>query len=483
MPAPSPYWGSEVIWTSRNNVHNPMFDERGRVWITSAVRPPDNPAFCKEGSSHPSAKLFPLAASGRHLAMYDPKTKKLTHISTCFGTHHLMFAEDANNTLWTSGGGQVVGWLNTKMFDETGDEEKSQGWTALIIDTNGNGKRDAYVEPDQPLDPTKDKRFGGAFYAVAPAPDGSVWGIAARLPRRGHPPRSRDRTRRRPRSRKSTSRRSTIRRHVQGFSPRGVDVDRNGVVWTALASGHLASFDRRKCKGPLNGPKATGQHCPEGWTLYPEPLPQLKGVTDPGSAEGSYYTWVDQFDTFGLGAQHADQHRQRVRRAAGAEGRQVGRPARAVSARLLHEVDGRPHRRSERRLEGPRAVGDRQHARAVPHGRRQGHDEQGDEVPAAPGSARAIVAIGDLSICRFGDLIWRLSDLAITPRIAVIQSRIHSIQSLNREIAKSQMVQQALDEAPLPRLRRAGGMEPGQAEAGLLVLRHRVALPDRSHDR
>jgi hypothetical protein len=73
------------------------------------------------------------------------------------------------------------------------------------------------------------------------------------------------------------------------------------VAWIPLASGHLASFDRRKCKGPLNGPKATGQHCPEGWTLYPEPLPQLRGVTDPGSAGASYYAWVDQFDTFGLG--------------------------------------------------------------------------------------------------------------------------------------------------------------------------------------
>jgi hypothetical protein len=89
---------------------------------------------------------------------------------------------------------------------------------------------------------------------------------------------------------------------VQGFSPRGMDADRNGVVWTALASGHMASFDRRKCKGPLNGPTATGQHCPEGWTLYVEPLPQMQGITDGGSAEGSYYTWVDQFDTFGLGA-------------------------------------------------------------------------------------------------------------------------------------------------------------------------------------
>jgi hypothetical protein len=301
MAAPSPYWGDEVLWTSRNNVHNPMFDEKGRVWITSAVRPSANPDYCKEGSSHPSAKLFPIANAGRHLAMYDPKTKQLTHISTCFGTHHLMFAEDGNNTLWTSGGGQVVGWLNTKMYEETKDEVKSQGWTALIIDTNGNGKRDAYVEPDQPLDPAKDKRFGAAFYAASPAPDGSIWGsvlgfpgAVVRLNPGTNPPETAlAEVYEPPASNPNVS--------IQGFSPRGMDVDRNGVAWAAMASGHMASFDRRKCKGPLNGPNATGQHCPEGWTFYPEPLPQIKGVTDPGSAEGSYYTWVDQFDTFGLG--------------------------------------------------------------------------------------------------------------------------------------------------------------------------------------
>ena len=301
MIQPSPYWGNEPVWNSKNNVHNPMLDEKGRVWITSAVRPPDNPDYCKEGSDHPSAKLYPLARSGRQLAMYDPKSGKITHISTCFGTHHLMFAEDANRTLWTSGGGQVVGWLNTKMFEETGDEVKSQGWTALVMDTNGNGKRDEYVEPNQPVDPAKDKRFGGAFYSVAPAPDGSVWGSVlgfpgamVRLNPGAHPPETAIAEVYEPPF-------NNPKAAVQGFSPRGADVDRNGVVWAALASGHMASFDRRKCKGPLNGPNATGQHCPEGWTLYPEPLPQLQGVADSGSAEASYYTWVDQFDTFGLG--------------------------------------------------------------------------------------------------------------------------------------------------------------------------------------
>lgn len=302
MLAPSPYWGTEPIWNSKNNVHNPMLDHQGRLWLTSAVRPFDNPDWCREGSSHPSAKLFPLNRSGRHLQMYDPKTKKLTHIGTCFSTHHLAFAEDANHTLWTSGGGQVVGWLNTKLFEETGDEAKAQGWTALVIDTNGNGKRDAYVEPNDPVDPTKDKRYNGAFYSVQPAPDGSIWGsvlgypgAAVRLVPGSNPP--------------ETTLVEVYEppfKHAdpakRGFSPRGMDVDRNGVVWAALASGHMASFDRRKCTGPLNGPTATGQHCPEGWTLYTEPVPQMKGVTGSGSAEASYYTWVDWFDTLGIGS-------------------------------------------------------------------------------------------------------------------------------------------------------------------------------------
>src|SRR5688572_5786030 len=82
MPQRSPYWGDEVLWTSRNNVHNPMLDERGRVWITSAVRPPDNPDFCKAGSDHPSAKLFPVArgASPGRLRSEDQGAEAHQHL-------------------------------------------------------------------------------------------------------------------------------------------------------------------------------------------------------------------------------------------------------------------------------------------------------------------------------------------------------------------------------------------------------------------
>jgi hypothetical protein len=296
--APSPYWGEEPIWDSQTTIHNPMMDEKGRVWFTSRVRPPENPEFCRKGSDHPSAKLFPLERANRHLSMYDRIAQKFTLISTCFPTHHLVFAEDANHTLWTSAGGPasgVVGWLNRKLFEETGDERKAQGWTALILDTNGNGKRDGYVEPDQPIDPAKDTRVVAALYSVAVNPvDGTVWGTSLGFPGRivrldpGQDP-------------PATALAEVYEPPFPGYGPRGGDIDRNGVFWASLSSGHLASFDRRLCKGPLNGPAATGKHCPEGWKLYPFPGPQFETVTEPGSAEASYYSWVDQHDVFGLG--------------------------------------------------------------------------------------------------------------------------------------------------------------------------------------
>jgi hypothetical protein len=296
--APSPYWGPNPIWDSQTSIHNQMMDEKGRVWMAARIRHPDNPDFCKKGSDHPSAKVFPLNSASRHASMYDPATGKFTLISTCFPTHHVILAEDANNTLlFSSGvtGPGAFGWINRKMFEETGDEVKSQGWSPFVLDTNGNGKRDAYVEPNQPADPAKDTRVAANLYSVAYNPkDGSIWGTQLGYPGRvvrvapGSDP-------------THTSLTEVFEPPFPGYGPRGGDIDRNGVFWASLASGHLGKFDRSKCKGPLNGPKATGKHCPEGWTLYRFPGPQFRDVQDDGSAEASYYTWVDQFNTFGLG--------------------------------------------------------------------------------------------------------------------------------------------------------------------------------------
>jgi hypothetical protein len=76
---PSTAWGDERIWTSLTNTHNPIMDHRGRVWYTARVRPANsNPDFCKAGSDHPSAQLFPMTSSGRQLSVYDPRTKQAT---------------------------------------------------------------------------------------------------------------------------------------------------------------------------------------------------------------------------------------------------------------------------------------------------------------------------------------------------------------------------------------------------------------------
>jgi hypothetical protein len=291
--AESPYWGNEVLWDTRANNHNSMFDKQGRIWLAATVRGMDNPAWCKKGSDNPYAKAFPLEKGPRQVALLDPKTMKYEFIDTCFGTHHPQFGYDADNTLWLSGTGPVAGWVNTRVWDETHDAQKATGWTPFVLDTNGNGKRDEYTEPGQPTDTGKDIRITGGSgpYAVMPNPkDGSVWytvGVFGGQPGflRFDP---------------KTQLSEFFAVPKPGIGIRGGDIDANGVAWGSESSGHLVSFDRRLCKGPLNGPQATGNHCPEGWKFYKYPGPGFEGFED-RSVEASYYTWVDQHNTMGLG--------------------------------------------------------------------------------------------------------------------------------------------------------------------------------------
>ena len=147
--APSPYWGMEQIWDSQVNAHNPMMDQDGRVYWTAQNRSPnDIPAYCKKGSPLRSAQLYPLDVThegffqnSRQVTVYDPKTKKFTTIDTCFGTHHLNFAEDANNTLWLSNNTPGRSWRSSagstpRCSGRPAMPAKSQGWTPLIVDTD-----------------------------------------------------------------------------------------------------------------------------------------------------------------------------------------------------------------------------------------------------------------------------------------------------------------------------------------------------------
>ena len=77
-------------------------------------------------------------------------------------------------------------------------------------------------------------------------------------------------------------------------------MDNKGIAWDMFASGKMGRFDRSKCK-VLRGPTATGQHCPEGWSFIEFPGPKLKN-SGGLQADWNYLTWVDQYDTLGMGA-------------------------------------------------------------------------------------------------------------------------------------------------------------------------------------
>ena len=147
------------------------------------------PDFCKAGSSHPSAKLFPLDAARRGSSRCTTRRRRSsTHIDTCFSTHHLMFAEDANNTLWTSGGGQVVGWLNTKMFDETATRRSRRaGRRSSSTPTATASATRTSSRTSRSIRRRTSAIDGGALRRRAGARRLDL-GLGARLPRRGRPP-------------------------------------------------------------------------------------------------------------------------------------------------------------------------------------------------------------------------------------------------------------------------------------------------------
>jgi streptogramin lyase len=263
-------------YTNPANPHNPMMDAKGRVWFTTQIRrefAQDMPSFCK------SDPIMTTVPHHRQLGYYDPKTKKIQLIDTCFGTHHLQF--DKNGRLWVSGDSFVLGWFDPSKFDPARPETlaTAQGWSEMIIDTNGDG--------------IADKKVPAFNYGIVPNQvDGSVWTGRLGGGERG------DIMRFDP----ATNKFEVYSPPAPGYGPRGVDVDSKGIIWTGLGgSGHLASFDRSKCHQTFG----TGNQCPEGWTLYKSPGPLMRNsgpaAANLKNADFHYYLWVDRFNTLGMG--------------------------------------------------------------------------------------------------------------------------------------------------------------------------------------
>lgn len=147
--------------------HNPMLDERGRVWVTDSSRGRQISSFAAKGvkltaplgvradycaneAASPFAKYYPMPGNNTSMAhVYDPATKKIDSVPTCFGTHHLTFGYDQDNTLFFSGDSNVVGLLKTKVYDQTRDLQKAEGWCPMVLDTKERAAADGKITPDR----------------------------------------------------------------------------------------------------------------------------------------------------------------------------------------------------------------------------------------------------------------------------------------------------------------------------------------------
>ena len=307
-------------------VHADEIDQKGRVWMPSIYTEGAEPAWCSDGST-PSSKYYPLGnKKAAALPMYDPATGKVEVLSICAGGNHSGFTFDKNNTLFMSGDTSVVSWFNTRIWDETHDVKKANGWCPMVLDTSGDGKIDPdhtkWVPPGNALagvsgeegggpmsaekkaaaavkaNAGKDTQISRYLYGFTTGKDGSSWAAAyvpyvpsglVHLIPGNNPP--------------ETCKTEYFEPPMKdgkylAFGVRGVGTDSDGVAWGAFSSGQVGSFDRRKCK-VTNGPTATGQQCPEGWTFYDLPSPKVGNTS--ATSDFVYSEWPDYFNVMGLG--------------------------------------------------------------------------------------------------------------------------------------------------------------------------------------
>jgi hypothetical protein len=294
-PTPSPFFGPD-IWRRAADVRSLAIDGQGRAWMAVRHRiNTEQPAFCV-AESNKFAKYYPVKQSGRQIGIYDPRSRQWELVDTCFTADHNMLSEDG--FLYFGSGPAMVAWIDTNTWNKTKNAEASQGWCPAVLDTNGDGRITEWTEPNQPIDPTKDRRIQFGCYSIAVNPrDGSLWcsGIGRgdkrlmRLEKGSNPP--------------QTCRAEFFEPPTtqipEVFGSGGVEVDHNGVAWQNWrASGHLSAFDRTKCKSTRD-PGATGQSCPEGWSFYRKNDPTYANSTF--HTNESYLQHMDVHDALGLG--------------------------------------------------------------------------------------------------------------------------------------------------------------------------------------
>jgi len=258
--APSPIGGMKKIWDSQTNIHNPMFDDKSRVWLTARTRPAGRSRLLP-GRLEPSfGQAVPAEGIRTPAGAVRSRHQKNIPRSIPATARIICNWRPMRTTRCGPAAARCGGVAEHQPVPENGDEQKAQGWTALVLDTNGTASAMPITEPGAPQDPAKDMRIprrllwrrgkpGGWFdLGFDPGAIPAAWSAWCREVIR--PPR---------RWRKSITRRWTIpRRHCTAFSPRGMDIDRNGVVWMPLASGQFRQLRPPQMQGPAQRTQGDG---------------------------------------------------------------------------------------------------------------------------------------------------------------------------------------------------------------------------------
>ena len=231
----------------------------------------------RRARDHPSAKVFPLETSTRHLSMFDPTTGKITLIRTCYPTHHLVFAEDANNTLWMSAGGPgsgVLGWLDRKVFEETGDEAEGAGLDAdrPRHQRQRQARRIGRAEPAARSGQGQARRRRALRHRRQSARTARSGASVLTYPGLRDPRRSGRRIRRRPRSPKSTSRR--CRATVRAASTSTATASPG----CRSSSGHMGKLRPQQVQGAERARDRDRPALPGGLDALSVPRPAVAGI-------------------------------------------------------------------------------------------------------------------------------------------------------------------------------------------------------------
>ncbi len=139
--------------------------------------------------------------------------------------------------LYLSSVSDVIGWINTRVYDETGDAEQAQGGCPPVVDTNGDGKITDWVGLNEKFDPTRDTQLGHWWYGIVPDPtvERVVWaasgwsipdgvpGSIIRMSLGNNPPET-------CRTEYCEPPFENPKAPIQGYSPRGVDITTDGIV-------------------------------------------------------------------------------------------------------------------------------------------------------------------------------------------------------------------------------------------------------------